>query len=384
MLKLLKSAEVYSPQYMGRKDLLLVLDRIGMMGDVIPSEGLPLLEIIDCTGKIACPGLVDQHIHLTGGGGEEGPPSSIPEIMLGDITSAGVSTVVGVLGVDGSGRTVQGLLTKARSLEFEGLNTYMYTGYYGLPAVTITGRILTDVVFIDKVLGAGEIAISDYRSSHPDLQTLKELAYEVITGGLVGGKAGVLHIHVGDGKKGLQPLTDLIEDSEYPARMFVPTHLNRNRELFEQAVGYARDGGNIDLTAGEKTGKGLSVPDAVLKLLGSGVPMDKVTVSSDGNGSMKPEGENGGTGVGRVVQLLNDIRGCILEKGVPVPTALGLVTENVARVLGLFPKKGCLAPGSDADILILNKGDMTPDKLFVKGNLLVDNGVPIKKGRYEK
>lgn len=383
MLKLLKSAEVYAPQYLGKKDILLVQDRIGMIGDALPTEGLPLLEIFDCAGKIACPGLVDQHIHLTGGGGEEGPPSSIPEIMLGDIISAGVSAVVGVLGVDGSGRTVQGLLTKARALEFEGLNTYIYTGYYGLPAVTITGRILTDIVFIDKVLGAGEIAISDYRSSHPDLQTLKELAYEVTTGGLVGGKAGILHIHVGDGKKGLQPLIELIEDSEYPVRMFVPTHLNRNGELFEQAVAYARRGGNIDLTAGEKTGKGLSVPDAVLKLLGSGVPMDRVTVSSDANGSMKPEGEGGETRVGSVSQLLNDIRSCILDKGAPIPAALGLVTENVARILGLFPRKGCLAPGSDADILILNSGDMTPDRLFVKGNLLVDHGAPIKKGRYE-
>lgn len=384
MLKLLKCAEVYSPRYKGKKDILLILDKIAMIEDEIKEDGLPMLETIDCSGKIACPGFIDQHVHLTGGGGEEGPPSSIPELMLGDIISAGVSTVVGVLGVDGSGKTIQGLLAKARSLEFEGLNTYIYTGYYGLPAVTVTGRILTDIVFIDKVIGAGEIAISDYRSSHPSLQALKELASEVITGGMVGGKAGILHIHVGDGKNGLQPLIELLENSEYPVGMFVPTHLNRNRALFNEAQSYARRGGNIDLTAGETTGPGLSVADAVLELLEAGVPMERVTVSSDGNGSMKVGGNGGNTGVGSVRQLLKDIGSCILEKGIPKEVAIGLVTENVARVLKLFPAKGRLNPGSDADILILNSPDMSLDKLIVKGSLLADNGIPLKKGRYEK
>lgn len=381
MLKLLKRAEVYSPQYAGRKDILLIRDKIAMIEDTIAEDGLPLLDIIDCTGKIACPGFIDQHVHLLGGGGEEGPPSSIPELMLGDIVSAGVSTVVGVLGLDGFGKTVQGLLAKARSLEFEGLNTFIYTGYYGLPAVTITGRILTDILFIDKIIGAGEIAISDYRSSHPSLQALKELASEVITGGMLGGKAGILHIHTGDGKKGLRPLIELLEDSEYPIGMFVPTHLNRNRALFNEAQSYARRGGNVDLTAGERTGPGLSVADAVLELLEAGTPMDRVTVSSDGNGSMKT---GGNTGVGSVRQLLEDIAGCILEKGIPAETALSLVTANVAKILALYPSKGRLAPGSDADVLVLNSPDMTLDKLFVRGSLLADNGAPLKKGRYEK
>lgn len=384
MLKLLKSADVYSPRFIGRKDILLVLDKIAMMEDFIAPDGLPMLEVIDCTGKIACPGLIDQHVHLIGGGGEEGPPSSIPELMLGDIISGGISTVVGVLGLDASGKTMPALLRKARSLEFEGLNTFIYTGYYGVPAVTVTGSILTDIVLIDKIIGAGEIAISDYRSSHPSLQMLKQLASETITGGMVGGKAGILHIHTGDGKKGLGPLIELLDDSDYPIKMFVPTHLNRNRRLFNEAKAYALRGGNVDLTAGEKTGPGVSVADAVKELLEAGVPMERITVSSDGNGSMKVDGNGGNTEVGSVRQLLADIAGCIFEKGVPLETAISLVTENVAKVLALFPAKGRLAPGSDADILILNRADMTPDKLIVRGSLLVDNGVPLKKGRFEK
>ncbi len=384
MLKLLKSAEVYSPRFMGRKDILLVLDKIAMIEDSIATDGLPMLEVIDCTGKIACPGIIDQHVHIIGGGGEEGPPSSIPELMLGDIISGGISTVVGVLGLDASGKTMQALLRKARSLEYEGLNTFIYTGYYGVPAVTVTGSILTDIVLIDKIIGAGEIAISDYRSSHPSLQMLKQLASEAITGGMVGGKAGVLHIHTGDGKKGLGPLIELLDDSDYPMKMFVPTHLNRNRRLFNEAKAYAFRGGNVDLTAGEKTGPGVSVADAVKELLEAGIPMEHITVSSDGNGSMKVDGNGGNTGVGSVRQLLADMASCILEKGVPFETAISLVTENVAKVLSLFPAKGRLAPGSDADVLILNRADLTPDKLIVKGSLLVDNGVPLKKGRFEK
>ena len=322
--------------------------------------------------------------HLTGGGGEAGPESCIPELMLGDIISAGVSTVTGVLGMDGIARNIQGLLAKARSLEAEGVNTYIYTGYYGVPAVTLTGRVMTDIAFVDKIVGAGEIAISDYRSSHPSLQQLKELAFEVLSGGMLGGKAGVLHIHVGDGKRGLLPLFELEKDSEFPLNMFVPTHLNRNRPLFEQALDYVRRGGNIDLTAGEKTGKGYSVQDCLEKLMDEGTALERVTVSSDGNGSMPEVGGDGGTDTGKVRQLFNDIRASILEKNIPAAAVLKTVTSNVARVLKLYPAKGCLMKGSDADILIVNKGDFSLDKLFVRGELLVENGAARIKGRFEK
>ena len=382
MFKLLKSAECYTPDYTGKKDILVVFGKIYLIEENISESIFPDMQVIDCSGKIAMPGIIDQHVHLTGGGGEAGPASCIPELMVSELISGGISTVVGVLGMDGVVRNIQGLLTKARSLEIEGINTYIYTGYYGVPAVTLTGRVMTDIAFIDKIIGAGEIAISDYRSSHSSTQQLKELSFEVLSGGMLGGKAGVLHIHVGDGKSGLQPLLDLYRESEFPIGMFVPTHINRNRALFEQGMEYLRNGGNIDLTAGEKTGKGLSVQDSLRKLVDAGIGMDRVTVSSDGNGSMAG-GVSGGE-TGKVSQLFNDVRSSILETKIPITTVIKTVTSNVAGILGMYPAKGCLAAGSDADILVAGREEFMLDKLLVRGEVLVDNGKPLIKGRFEK
>lgn len=379
MFKLLKNVECYAPAYCGRKDILIVQGTIYRIEDSIDARYLPEMQVFDCSGRMAWPGLIDQHVHITGGGGEEGPASSVPELMLSDLLAAGVSTVVGVLGADGVTKTMQGLLTKARGLEEEGMNTYIYSGYYSIPAATLTGRVLTDIALIDKVIGAGEIAISDYRSSHPTVQVLKELSSEVMTGGMVGGKAGVLHMHVGDGKAGLKPLFELVESADFPMEMFVPTHLNRNRALFAQATQYNGRGGVIDLTAGERTGKAYSVPDALKILVESGANMGKVTVSSDGNGSMP-----GSRSAATVKQLFLDIRDCIQSRGLPMETVIRTVTENVARVLKLYPSKGILEPLSDADILILHQDGLEIDKLFIGGELMADGGKPVKRGRYEK
>ena len=315
MFKLLKGGHCFAPEDVGRKDILVVYDRICKIEDNIPEDMLWDVEVIDCNGKIVCPGFIDQHVHITGGGGEEGPGSRIPELMLSDIITAGVTTVIGVLGVDSVTRNIAGLLAKAHALQEEGITTYIYTGSYAVPTATLTGKVITDIALIDKVIGAGEIAIADHRSSYPTDATLKELASEIRVGGLLGGKAGVMHIHVGDGKEGLAPLSRLVDASDFPANMFVPTHVNRNKHLFLQAMEYALKGGNIDLTAGETSEKGYSIPDALEILLKSGVNMANVTISSDGNGSI-PAVNGGSTGVGRVAQLFEDIKQCILRRNI--------------------------------------------------------------------
>jgi len=382
LFKLLKGGDCFNPSSIGQKDILLACGTICRIEDEIKVDGLWDVEIIDCSGKIVCPGFLDQHVHITGGGGEQGPSSRIPELMLSDIALAGVTTAVGVLGVDGITRNIASLLSKARALESEGITTYIYTGSYGVPTATLTGKPVSDLALIDKVIGIGEVAIADYRSSYPTTQLLKELSSEAVIGGMLGAKAGVVHIHVGDGKAGISQLFELVEEYDFPINMFVPTHLNRNKELFEQAIKFARIGGYIDLTAGEKTGKGFSVPDALNILVNSGINMEKVTVSSDGNGSI-PESGNG-MGVGKVKQLFDDIRNSVINKGIAFDTVLKTVTSNVAKVLKVYPRKGALSLGSDADILILNKNNLTLHTVIAKGEILVSNGKAVKKGKYEE
>jgi len=381
-IKLLKNGYCFCPEECGNRDLLIIGGKIAAIENNI--DFLPTsfeIDVIDCSDKYICPGFIDQHVHIIGGGGEQGPESRIPELMLRDIVRAGVTTLVGVLGADGVTRSIASLLAKARALQKEGINTFIYTGNYSVPTVTLTGKVEWDITFIDKVIGVGEIAISDYRSSYPSIAQLKELASETLIGGMLGDKAGVVHIHVGDGKDGLNPLFQLLEETDFPPEMFVPTHLNRNRKLFNEALRYAMNGGNVDLTAGEITGEGYSVPDAMEILMKKGINMDNITVSSDGNGSAGSKFNNG---VGKVSQLLDDIRDCIIKKHLPMEKVLKTVTSNVAKILKLYPAKGKLMQGSDADIVVFNKNDLSLDKVFIAGELLADKGLVLKKGRFEK
>lgn len=374
MIKLFKHAICYVPEYIGRQDILVAADKILEILPDISMEHPAHIEIIECEGKIACPGFIDQHVHLSGGGGEQGPQSSITPLGVDVLAAAGITTAVGLLGADAVGKSMQGLLMKARSLQMDGMTTYIYAGNYGLPPVTITGRVLTDIALIDKIIGTGEIAISDYRSSYPSLQELVNLAHETLTGGMLGQKAGVMHLHVGDGKEGLGPLLGLLESTDFPISMFVPTHLNRNKTLFRQSVLYWTDGGNIDLTAGEVLG--CSVPECLQELLHIEKKLERVTVSSDGNGSGAGASH---TEVGNVMALFNDIRCAVLDYKMPLETVLKTVTSNVAKVLKLYPAKGLLAAGSDADILLLHGDMFTLDMLFARGKLLVKEGMPMTK-----
>ncbi|WP_153014652.1 beta-aspartyl-peptidase [Syntrophomonas wolfei] len=376
MFKLLKNGHCFAPDDMGIKDILLAYDKICDIKDKILPADLWDVEVIDCQDCLVCPGIIDQHVHITGGGGEQGPISRIPEIMFSKIVEAGVTTVVGVLGFDSITRSIAGLLAKARGLEAEGITTYIYTGSYGSPTETLTGRVLTDIALLDKVIGVGEIAIADYRSNHPSLQDLRTLASEANAGGMLGAKAGVLHLHVGDGEEGLQSLFRLVEESDFPINMFVPTHINRNATLFDQGIEFLKKGGQIDLTAGET--KGYSVAEALAMLVAQGINLEKVTVSSDGNGSASNE-----SGISNIDQLFYDIRACILENNLQLSMVIKTVTLNPARILKLYPQKGCLLPGSDADILILRENDLSIYRLLARGQVVVEDQKAVKKGKYE-
>ncbi len=377
MFKLLKNGRCFTPDDVGQKDILVVYDKICAVKDRITTENYEDIEVIDCSGCLVCPGIIDQHVHITGGGGEEGPVSRIPEIMFSEIVETGVTTVVGVLGFDSITRSIAGLLAKARGLEAEGITTYIYTGSYGSPTETLTGRVLTDIVLIDKIIGAGEVAIADYRSNHPSLEDLRTLASEANAGGMLGGKAGILHLHVGDGKEGLESLFRLLDESDFPLEMFVPTHINRNGRLFEQGIELLHRGGNIDLTAGETAG--YSIADSLSLLFKKNVDLGKVTVSSDGNGSAPNV-----TGISRMNQLLQDLKACVLESKLEFSAVIKTVTANPAKIIKLYPQKGCIKPGSDADILVLKENDLSIFRLLAKGEVTVADQKAVKKGKYEQ
>jgi beta-aspartyl-dipeptidase (metallo-type) len=389
MFTLIQGADIYSPKHLGVKDVVLCFDRILAVDDDLSHFlNLPDVTHIDARGMYMFPGLIDQHVHITGGGGEGGFHYRTPEISLSHITAAGVTTVVGVLGTDGVTRSTSELLAKAKALDNEGITAYIYCGAYQLPTRTITGSPRSDLVFIDKVIGVGEIAIADTRSSHPSEQQLAELASEARVGGLLAGKAGVLHIHVGDDDSKLSKLFDVIKKTELPKSVFVPTHLNRNPDLLQDAIRYAREGGFVDITSGIRPDEhdhiSVKPSKAIRQLLDGGVDPWQITMSSDSNGSspiFDDQGKLVAMGIGSIATLWEETRDAIVEEEVPIETAVGIVTRHVARVLKLNDK-GIINTGAAGDV-ILTDNEFRIVHVFAKGRHMVENGEPIVFGMYE-
>ncbi len=390
LFTLIKNGDVYAPESIGRQDILLSGGKIAMVASKIniPRDFADLKEI-DAAGSIVVPGFIDQHVHITGGGGEGGPATRTPEISLSRLTTAGITTVVGLLGVDGVTRSVAELLAKARALEGEGITSYIYSGAYEVPTRTLTGSVRTDIVLIDKVLGTGEIAISDHRSAQPTFEMLTKLAAEARVGGLLGNKAGVVHLHVGEGKHGLSLLFEIVDRSDIPITQFVPTHVNRLSSILRQGMTFLKMGGIVDLTAGitpdNDSPDSLEVWRAISLLLDENADLSRVTVSSDGNGSLPQfdsQGNLTGMKIGLVSQLWDDVAESVKRNIIPLPTAVSLITHNAARTLKLLPAKGLIAAGSDADLVIMNRA-YNIDKVIARGRLMVDNGTPVVKGFFE-
>lgn len=210
-------------------DVLLANGKIIAVGADIPGDIVPDCAVINLSGRMLCPGFIDQHVHLIGGGGEAGPTTRTPEVSLSRLTEAGITTVVGLLGTDSVSRHPASLLAKTRALNEEGITAWMLTGAYHVPSPTITGSVEKDVALIDRVIGV-KCAVSDHRSAAPSGNQLASMAAESRVGGLLGGKPGVSVFHMGSSKKGLQPLYDILENSDVPiGKLLLPTSTVANR-----------------------------------------------------------------------------------------------------------------------------------------------------------
>ena len=385
-MELLLNADVYTPEPVGRRHLVIGGGRLLFMGERAPEVPRELLAgTLDLEGRRVVPGLIDGHVHLTGGGGEAGAATRVPPLPLSSITLGGVTTVVGVLGTDDLTRTPAGLLAAARGLAEEGLNAFCLTGGYHVPPATITGSVRGDIVHIDRILGVGEVAISDHRSSQPTLDEILHLAGEAHVAGLMTHKAGILHLHLGDGVRGLELVRKSLESSEIPPRVFNPTHINRRKALFDEALDLARKGCTVDVTAFpvEDGEDAYSAEEGVMRYLDAGLPAERLTVSSDGGGCLPTfdgEGRVAKMDVGKPAALAHTLR-ALLERGCPLERALPPFTSNPARLLRLAGK-GSIRTGADADLVVLNEDHRVRD-VMVRGRWFVRRGRPAILGTFE-
>src|SRR5262245_47820245 len=333
MLTLIENGFVYSPEPRGVQSVLMAGDRIEKVGEVdkraIEASGLDL-DVVDASDCIVAPGLIDPHEHLLGGSGEEGFSSQTPEIFLSELAVAGVTTVVGCLGVDTTTKTMPGLLARAKALEEEGLTAFIWSGGYNVPPTTITDSIRDDLIFINEVIGAGEVAISDNRATEPTLDELARLVSDVYVGGMLSRKSGVTHFHVGDHPNGLSPLRALVENYAVKPEWLYPTNVDRSRELTRAAAAFTRLGALVDIDVTQE-----NLPEHLRLFIEDNGDLSRLTVSSD-------------AAISSPRDLHDQIRACVVEHGYPLEMILQLGAANTARVLKL-DSKGRLEQGCDAD-----------------------------------
>ena len=384
---LLRNADVYAPVALGLRHLLIGGGKILWMGDAEPALPDALgIDIVDLEGARLIPGFIDGHVHVSGGGGEAGYASRVPAPLLSRYTRAGVTSVVGLLGTDDLARGPAELLAHVYGLREQGLSAWGYCGGYHVPPTTLTGSVRGDIVFVEPIIGVGELAVSDHRSSQPNLDELLRIASEAHVAGLMTGKAGIVHLHLGDGARGLELVRQALDTSELPPRVFQPTHINRKKALFEEALALAKRGCHVDITAFpvEEGEDAWPADEALIRYLDSGAPPERVSISSDAGGCLPCFDEHGrvcGMDVGHSGALLDTLN-ALLARGLPLQRALPAFTSNVADLLRLAGK-GRIAVGGDADLVALD-GQGQARHVWLGGVAHVQAGEVLRRGMFER
>lgn len=359
-LRLLRRVDVLAPTVLGVQDVLIGGGRILAVGSDLSAVAVAgLAETIDLPPGRLMPGLIDQHAHFIGGGEGDGPEARMPELGISDFARAGITTAVGLLGSEIEAKTLPLLLRKAHELDRAGLTSLIYTGAMVLPAPFLTQSVRSDIVLVDKVIGA-KSALAERAFPNLDRAALARLAGELVQAKAMSGKAAVLHLHVGRLASGLEPLFDLLDHFDFPAAQAVPTHVNRLPDVssvFAQGLRFAKVGGTIDFTCclGPRDGisGGLDPVEAVMSALDAGVPPERITLSSDA-GVAVPDRRGGFRSVPPAI-LFRDFSRLAVEAGLGWAQAYAFVGANVARVLGLQDRKGAIAPGFDADLMLVGE-----------------------------
>jgi beta-aspartyl-dipeptidase (metallo-type) len=357
MFTLIENGQVYAPRPLGPVSVLIAAGWIVRVGTVdrwsLDALGVEY-RVLDAGGGYVVPGLIDPHVHLLGGSGETGFNTQTPEFHLGEIVRHGTTTVVGTLGVDTTMKTMAGLLARAKGLKADGLNAFVWTGGYDALHSSIMQTVRDDVMFIEEVIGAGEVAISDERAMELTPRQIAKLVSDTHVGGMLAGKAGLTHFHVGELDTRLQPIRDVLELGGVQPEWMYATHVNRGEKLMDEAVALAKQGMRFDVDTIEGDAH------RWLRLyLERGGPAECLTFSSDASA----------TGTGKVHEAL---RSCVLEHGFDLEQVLPHVTSNTARILQIG-EKGEIRTGCVGDVLVMDRG-LEVVHVVSRGRPLVEDG----------
>jgi beta-aspartyl-dipeptidase (metallo-type) len=358
MFILIENGQIYTPTPIGRHSVLIAGDRIARIGGIDP-RALDRLgvewERIDAEGCFVVPGLIDPHAHLLGGSGEGSLALATPMVFVHEIARAGVTTVVGTLGVDTTMKTVEGLLARVKALSELGLTTRMWTGGYNVPPTTLLNSVRQDMMFVEEVIGAGEVAISDERGLNQSAQELAKLVRDTHVGGLLSGKCGRTHFHVGEESTRLQPLRDIVEQFQVQCDWLFPTHIQRNAELLKEAIDLANAGAYVNMDIVEE-----DLHRWLRVYLDEGGPLDRLSVCSDMDSSTPDI-------------FYAQFCGLVVEHGYSLDMVLPLFTSNTADALKL-EGIGTIVEQNQADVLVLAPDGLRVRHVIAKGQVIVREG----------
>ena len=375
MFKLMKNGHIYAPEDLGIKDILLWEDRIIKIGENLKlPEGYEGKEF-DAAGKIVIPGIVDSHVHITGGGGEGGFTTRTSEITFEEIAEAGVTTLVGVLGTDGYARRVEDVLVKCMALREEGFDCYFLTGSYTFPITTMRGSVAEDIIFNEYCLGTGEVAHCDHRGSLMRYEEFTRLAADTRNGARLAGLKGVLNIHLGNYPEPADFFIRACEEDITFRPLIVPTHVTRKYDVFDSCLKFLEYGGQIDITAGsdgdasQKSYGSVEGLEIIYKKYGT---LDRVSMTSDGNGSAPIWDELGnmiGMGKGSSKVLLADLKKATKNGIIPFEETLRTMTTIPAAVYGLKNSAGKIVENGTANFAVLDE-NLDLVETILNGNLV--------------
>lgn len=387
----IQNAEVFSPAPLGKLDILVGGTKILAMDKHIDPSMLPgKTEVLDAQGMLLVPGFIDGHQHFTGGGGEGGFQTRVPELTVSMNFSNGVTTAIGLLGTDSLTRSIENLYAKTQAFNAEGMTAFMLTGAYWYPSPTLTGSVARDMTFLQPVIGV-KLALADSRGPHLDADDLASLASDVQVAALVANKPGIITVHTGIRSQALDLIFEIVEKFEIRPSIFVPTHINRKKgKLSDQALLLAEKGCMIDATCSqgllEPDSPRLTAADFACTARDNGL-FDHVSFSSDAGGSMPIWNQDRsrivGMGVGMPSSLLFELKLLVNKKKVPLEEALKPLTSTPARTYGLENRKGTLRVGMDADLLTLDPASFEIRDVVANGEVAVRNKIVEKKGYFE-
>jgi len=371
------------------QDVLLAGEKIAVIGKGLEYGNIPV-RVIDLEGQLLSPGYVDCHVHFIGAAGDEGYASKTPEIFMSHFMRGGVTTAVGCLGFGTGCESIEQLYVKAQTLRSEGLSSYIYTGSFKVPSPSITGSAASDIAMLPWVVGV-KMAIADGCSWRPTSDEFARTACTAWLAGLQSGKSGVTHVHVGRSKADnpFEFLLEISRKNDIPLEQFVPTHCNWNADLVKSAAEYVKNGGYVDFSTILDTKRGsltsIAAHKAVMKVMDAGAPADRLSFSSDGNVGM-PIRDKSGTQTSlyleRVMSLHHEIK-ALITNGMNVGEALSLATLNPARRIGVYPQKGVIKVGSDAD-LIAYDDNFEISRVFARGKVGFEDRQPRLFSLFEK